>query len=86
MQADVLSKLYYESHDMVNILACAIDAPVSPEQITKNENSMKKCRVLDHNRGQSLSNSSDQKGKSPLQSEGAGVRLARYQGKHPSEK
>ncbi|KZV16035.1 hypothetical protein F511_26164 [Dorcoceras hygrometricum] len=72
MQADTLSKLYYESHDMVNILACATDTLVSPEQISKIENSMKKSKVLDHNRGQSSSNSSDQKGKSPLQSEGTG--------------
>ncbi|XP_075513746.1 lysine-specific demethylase JMJ28-like isoform X1 [Primulina tabacum] len=70
MQADVLSKLYYESHDMVNILACVTGTPVSPEQINKIENSMKKCKALDHNRGPTLSNSSDQKGKSPLQSEG----------------
>ncbi|XP_075503003.1 lysine-specific demethylase JMJ28-like isoform X1 [Primulina tabacum] len=72
MQADVLSKLCYESHDMVNILACATDTPVSPEQINNIGNSMKKCKALDHNRGQSASNSSDQKGKSPLQSEGTG--------------
>lgn len=59
-------------HSQVNILACATDTPVSPEQINNIENSMKKCKALDHNRGQSLSNSSDQKGKSPLQSEGTG--------------
>ncbi|KAL8512021.1 hypothetical protein ACS0TY_018471 [Phlomoides rotata] len=70
MQADYLSKLCYESHDTVNILAYATDAPISSEQITKIENLMKKNKTREH--GQSFSNSSDQKGKSSLQSEDTG--------------
>ncbi|KAK6154679.1 hypothetical protein DH2020_008927 [Rehmannia glutinosa] len=73
MQADYLSKLCYESHDTVNILAYATDAPISPEQISKIESLMKKYKAQDHHHGQqSFSNSSDQKGKSPLQSEDTG--------------
>ncbi|PIN00777.1 hypothetical protein CDL12_26718 [Handroanthus impetiginosus] len=72
MQADYLSKLCYESHDTVNILAYATDAPISPEQINKIENLMKKYKGRDHHHGQSFSNSSDQKGKSSLQSEDTG--------------
>ena len=56
----------------VNILAYATDAPVSPEQIDKIESMMKKYKARDHHRGQSFSNSSDQKGKSSLQSEDTG--------------
>ncbi|GFQ02306.1 lysine-specific demethylase jmj25 [Phtheirospermum japonicum] len=58
MQADYLSKLCYESHDSVNILAHATDAPISPEQINKIESLMKKYKTRDHHH----------KGKSPLQS------------------
>ncbi|KAG8365455.1 hypothetical protein BUALT_Bualt18G0106600 [Buddleja alternifolia] len=72
MQADYLSKLCYESHDTVNILAYATDAPISPEQICKIENLMKKYKAGNHSHGQSFSNSSDQKGKSSLQSEDTG--------------
>ncbi|KAG6423691.1 hypothetical protein SASPL_114093 [Salvia splendens] len=72
MPADYLSKLCYASHDTVNILAYATDAPVSPEQIDKIESMMKKYKARDHHRGQSFSNSSDQKGKSSLQSEDTG--------------
>ncbi|XP_047946198.1 lysine-specific demethylase JMJ25 [Salvia hispanica] len=72
MPADYLSRLCYESHDTVNILAYATDAPVSPEQIDKIESMMKKYKARDHHRGQSFSNSSDQKGKSSLQSEDTG--------------
>ncbi|KAI3466625.1 hypothetical protein Pfo_023288 [Paulownia fortunei] len=72
MQANYLSKLCYESHDTVNILAYATDAPISPEQIKKIENLMKKYKARDHHHGQSFSNSSDQKGKSSLQSEDTG--------------
>ncbi|XP_057796330.1 lysine-specific demethylase JMJ28 isoform X4 [Salvia miltiorrhiza] len=72
MQADYLSKLCYETHDTVNILAYATDAPVSPDQIDKIENLMKKYKARDHQLAQSFSNSSDQKGKSSLQSEDTG--------------
>lgn len=72
MQADYLSKLCYESHDTVNILAYATDAAISPEQIDKIENLMKKYKAHDHRLAQSFSNSSDQKGKSSLQSEDTG--------------
>ncbi|KAL6542890.1 hypothetical protein OROHE_010410 [Orobanche hederae] len=71
MQSDYLSKLCYESHDMVNILAYATDPRISTEQINKIESLVKKYKTQDHN-GQSFSNSSDQKGKSPLQSEDTG--------------
>ncbi|KAH6764637.1 hypothetical protein C2S51_015886 [Perilla frutescens var. frutescens] len=72
MQADYLSNLCYESHDTVNILAYATDAPISPEQIDKIENLMKKYKARDNCLAQSFSNSSDQKGKSSLQSEDTG--------------
>ncbi|KAL0310687.1 UNVERIFIED_CONTAM: Lysine-specific demethylase [Sesamum angustifolium] len=72
MQADYLSKLCYESHDKVNILAYATDAPISAEQINKIEKLMKKYKAQERHRGQSFSNSSDQKGKSSLQSEDTG--------------
>ncbi|KAK4421273.1 Lysine-specific demethylase [Sesamum alatum] len=72
MQADYLSKLCYESHDKVNILAYATDAPISPEQINKIEKLMKKYKAQGRHHGQSFSNSSDQKGKSSLQSEDTG--------------
>ncbi|KAG8385636.1 hypothetical protein BUALT_Bualt03G0065700 [Buddleja alternifolia] len=72
MQAEFLSKLCYESHDTVNILAHATDVPVSAEQICKIENLMKKHKARDRHHGQSLSSSSDQKGKSSLQSEDTG--------------
>ncbi|KAL2467233.1 Transcription factor jumonji (jmjC) domain-containing protein [Abeliophyllum distichum] len=71
MQADFLTKLCYESHDTVNILAYATDIPISQEQITKVESLMKKYKSRDPH-GQSAGNSSDQKGKSPLQSEDTG--------------
>lgn len=72
MHADYLSKLCYESHDKVNILAYATDAPISQEQINKIEKLMKKYRAQERHHGQSFSNSSDQKGKSSLQSEDTG--------------
>ncbi|KAL3624955.1 hypothetical protein CASFOL_031623 [Castilleja foliolosa] len=68
MQADYLSKLCYKSHDTVNILAHATDAPILPEQINKIESLMKNYKTRDHHHGPSVSNCSDQKGKSPLQS------------------
>ncbi|XP_022886306.1 lysine-specific demethylase JMJ25 isoform X1 [Olea europaea var. sylvestris] len=71
MQADFLTKLCYESHDTVNILAYATDIPISQEQITKIESLMKKCKSpVPHE--QSAGNSTDQKGKSSLQNEGTG--------------
>ncbi|KAL3851261.1 hypothetical protein ACJIZ3_013143 [Penstemon smallii] len=70
-QADFLSKLCYGAHDTVNILAYATDVSISPEQINKIESLMKKYKARDRH-GQSFSNSSDQKGKSPLQSENTG--------------
>ncbi|KAL0321190.1 UNVERIFIED_CONTAM: Lysine-specific demethylase [Sesamum radiatum] len=72
MQADYLSKLCYESHDKVNILAYATDAPISPEHINKIEKLIKKYKAQERHHGQSFSNSSDQKGKSSLQSEDTG--------------
>ncbi|XP_051133676.1 lysine-specific demethylase JMJ28 [Andrographis paniculata] len=72
MQANYMSKLCYESNDKVNILACATDAPISPAQLKNIENLMKRYRAQDRHNGQSLSNSSDQKGKSSLHSEDTG--------------
>ncbi|CAA2982558.1 lysine-specific demethylase JMJ25 [Olea europaea subsp. europaea] len=71
MQPDFLTKLCYESHDTVNILAYATDIPISQEQIAKIESLMKKYNTKDPH-GQSAGNSSDQKGKSPIQSEDTG--------------
>ncbi|KAK2977097.1 hypothetical protein RJ640_017621, partial [Escallonia rubra] len=48
MQADFLTKLCFDSFDVVNILAHATDVPISTEQLTRVKNLMKKYRARDH--------------------------------------
>ncbi|KAK3011119.1 hypothetical protein RJ639_012678 [Escallonia herrerae] len=48
MQADFLTKLSFDSFDVVNILAHATDIPISIEQLTRVKNLMKKYRARDH--------------------------------------
>ncbi|KAL7102955.1 hypothetical protein ACP275_08G150700 [Erythranthe tilingii] len=62
VQADYLSKLCYESHDKVNILAYTTDTPISPENVNKVENLMKKYKARN----------SAQKGKTSFHSEDTG--------------
>ncbi|XP_016505301.2 lysine-specific demethylase JMJ28 isoform X1 [Nicotiana tabacum] len=65
-QAEFVTKLCCESYDVVNILACATDVPISKEQIRKIKCLMKNKKPQDHK--ESTSYSSDQKGKSSLHS------------------
>lgn len=51
MQPDFLTKLSYDSHDVVNILVHTTDVPISSEQLTKIKNLMKCCRSQDNNTG-----------------------------------
>ncbi|CAK9181298.1 unnamed protein product [Ilex paraguariensis] len=73
MQADFVTKLCYESYDMVNILAHATDVPASTEQLTNIKKSIKSHKVQDNK--ESTTNITDQKitndakGKSSSQSE-----------------
>ncbi|XAR53687.1 hypothetical protein NMG60_11022336 [Bertholletia excelsa] len=48
MQADFVTKLCYDSHDIVNILVHTTDVPVSAEQLSKLKDLMKKYNARDH--------------------------------------
>lgn len=52
MQPDFLTKLSYDSHDVVNILVHTTEVPISSEQLTKIKKLMKHCRDQD-NKGNS---------------------------------
>lgn len=79
MNADFLTKLCFDANDVVNILACVTDVPITREQFKNIQALMKKYKSQDHsqsskkssNRGHVLSssNSTEVKGKSSLHSE-----------------
>ncbi|XP_027154799.1 lysine-specific demethylase JMJ25 isoform X2 [Coffea eugenioides] len=79
MNADFLTKLCFDSNDVVNVLACVTDVPITREQFKNIQTLMKKYKGQDHlqssrknnNRGHLLSssNSTEVKGKSSLHSE-----------------
>ncbi|KAL6990934.1 hypothetical protein U1Q18_009055, partial [Sarracenia purpurea var. burkii] len=48
MQAEFLTKLCYDSHDVVNILVHTTDVPVSSEQLTNIKNLMKQYNAQDN--------------------------------------
>lgn len=47
MQADFVTKLCCDAHDMVDILVHTTEVSISPEQLTKIKNLMKKCNAQD---------------------------------------
>lgn len=67
MQADFLTKLCYDSYDVVNILAYATDVPIPREKLDMIKGLMKKYRARRHL--QSNCNPIDKKGKSSLHGE-----------------
>ncbi|KAL3522153.1 hypothetical protein ACH5RR_014987 [Cinchona calisaya] len=79
VQADFLTKLCCDSNDVVNILACATDVPITSEQLKKIKMLMKKYKDRDRLQSikknknqdnvQSGSNSNEVKGKSSLHGE-----------------
>ncbi|XP_059659957.1 lysine-specific demethylase JMJ28 isoform X2 [Cornus florida] len=71
MQGDFLTKLCYESYDVVNILAHATDVPISTEQLSNIKKLMKKYKARDHREAATIDKkeTNEVKGESPLHSE-----------------